>query len=117
MGMNVAHCEDMRSKRLELLLLVVILAAVVCILYVRPLMGESVDEVAVVKATRALPETSPSITSVAPIQDPERVTSPDAAIEVRTPVQSLAEREDAMLFECEALLGTPFDQAIVAPFD
>jgi hypothetical protein len=33
------------------------------------------------------------------------------------PAQTLEERGDAMLFEIDALQGTPFDQAIVAPFE
>jgi hypothetical protein len=37
--------------------------------------------------------------------------------EVQPVVQPLEERGDAMLFEIDALQGTPFDQAIVAPFD
>jgi hypothetical protein len=35
----------------------------------------------------------------------------------RKPVQSLEERGDAMLFESEALYGTPFTQAAVMPLD
>jgi hypothetical protein len=33
------------------------------------------------------------------------------------PVQPLEERGDAMLFEMDALRNTPFDEAIVKPFD
>ena len=37
--------------------------------------------------------------------------------EAPVPVQPLEERGDAMLFEVEALQNTPFDDAIVKPFD
>jgi hypothetical protein len=33
------------------------------------------------------------------------------------PVQTLEERGDAMLFEAQALLDTPFNQSITMPFD
>ena len=40
------------------------------------------------------------------------------AIEVPPqPVQPIEERGDAMLFEMDALQGTPFDDAITRPFD
>ncbi len=40
-----------------------------------------------------------------------------ATNEAPVPVQPLEERGDAMLFEIEALQNTPFDEAIVTPFD
>lgn len=40
----------------------------------------------------------------------------EAVEEPRQPAQPLEERGDAMLFESEALFGTPFDQAVVMPF-
>jgi hypothetical protein len=54
----------------------------------------------------ALPGREPagSITNQAP---------PDAPV----PVQPLEERGDAMLFEIDALQNTPFDEAVVQPFD
>jgi len=48
---------------------------------------------------------------------PRIIEAPVAIEEPKQPGQSLAERGDAMLFESEALHGTPFDQAIVMPFD
>ncbi len=59
----------------------------------------------------ASPEPSP------PIEKPSVVAAPVAIEEPKQPVQSLEERGDAMLFESEVLMGTPFDQAIVMPFD
>ena len=38
-------------------------------------------------------------------------------VEVKEPVQPLEERGDAMLFEIDALGGTPFDHAATMPFD
>jgi hypothetical protein len=40
-----------------------------------------------------------------------------ATAEASGPVQPLEERGDAMLFEIDALQNTPFDEAIVTPFD
>lgn len=40
-----------------------------------------------------------------------------APVEANEPVQPLEERGDAMLFEIDALQNTPFDEAIVQPFD
>jgi hypothetical protein len=40
-----------------------------------------------------------------------------APLEADVPVQPLEDRGDAMLFEADALGNTPFDEAIVMPFD
>jgi hypothetical protein len=48
---------------------------------------------------------------------PRLIDAPAAVEEPKQPVQSLEERGDAMLFEMEALEGTPFDQAVVMPFE
>jgi hypothetical protein len=48
---------------------------------------------------------------------PRLIDAPVAVEEPKQPVQSLEERGDAMLFEMEALQGTPFDQAVVMPFE
>lgn len=37
--------------------------------------------------------------------------------EFHTPVEPVEGRGDAMLFEIDALQGTPFDQEIISPFD
>jgi hypothetical protein len=44
----------------------------------------------------------------------QAVPEPAAA---QHPVQMIEQRGDAMLFEAQALLDTPFDQAIVMPFE
>ncbi len=38
-------------------------------------------------------------------------------VAARAPVEPLEERGDALLFEIDALVGTPFDRAITMPFD
>jgi hypothetical protein len=53
-------------------------------------------------------------------QAADRMTEPatnEAPVEAQVPVHPLEERGDAMLFEIEALQNTPFDEAIVTPFD
>lgn len=57
--------------------------------------------------------------AVEPVEVPEdtRLDELGAESPVFTPVQTLEERGDAMLFEAQALLDTPFDQAITMPFD
>lgn len=59
---------------------------------------------------------------VAPVDDPVFVqvddpVSAEVKLPVKEPVQPLEERGDAMLFEIEALAITPFDEAIVFPFE
>lgn len=55
--------------------------------------------------------------------EPRAVTRIEAAAtntppeEGLAPVQPLEERGDAMLFEIEALQNTPFDEAVVKPYD
>ena len=53
-----------------------------------------------------------------PLPEAHRLSdAPVAVEEPKQPVQSLEERGDAMLFEMDALQGTPFDQAVVMPFE
>lgn len=47
----------------------------------------------------------------------EVVYVPEPVREAQQAVQSVEDRGDAMLFEMDALQGTPFDQAVVMPFD
>ena len=48
---------------------------------------------------------------------PRLIDAPVAIEEPKRPDQSLEERGDALLFEIDALQGTPFDQAVVIPFE
>ena len=48
---------------------------------------------------------------------PRLIDAPVASEEQKQPVQALEERGDALLFEIDALQGTPFDQAVVRPFE
>jgi hypothetical protein len=45
------------------------------------------------------------------------IEAPAAIQQPKQPVQPVEERGDAMLFEADALHATPFDQAVVMPFD
>lgn len=51
--------------------------------------------------------------------EPAEIAVVEEAVETPfvKPVQTLEERGDAMLFEAQALMDTPFDQAITLPFD
>ena len=51
------------------------------------------------------------------VEAPCVVEVPETIEEPKTPVQPIEERGDAMLFESEALFGTPFDRAVVIPFN
>lgn len=72
---------------------------------------------------RPSPETSSAPEAVAiPGERQEEVLTEEFStnngpVEAREPVQPLEERGDAILFEIEALQNTPFDEAIVVPFD
>lgn len=57
-------------------------------------------------------DVSPNVLAVEPVKS-NNVT----AVTEKKPVQSLEERDDAMLFEIDALQNTPFDQAVTMPFD
>jgi hypothetical protein len=61
-----------------------------------------------------------TVLPVAPYPSPEvprLIDAPVAVEEPKRPVQPLEERGDAMLFEIDALQGTPFDQAVMTPFE
>jgi hypothetical protein len=66
---------------------------------------------------------SPPPEPVAPLAEPvffQPLEVPATAappVAVKQPVQPLEERGDAMLFEAEALLGTPFGPSVTMPFD
>ena len=48
---------------------------------------------------------------------PAEIDSVEVVEESLSPVQTLEERGDALLFEIDALQAMPFDQAIVSPFE
>jgi hypothetical protein len=66
---------------------------------------------------QSLEATAPIVEPVVQPQEPRPVASPIATLEPQRPVQTLDERGDAMLFEATALSGTPFDKAVVMPFE
>ena len=68
---------------------------------------------------RSTPEAAPAAEPmVMPVEQQMVVPATnEARVDAKEPVQPLEERGDAMLFEIEALQNTPFDEAIVMPFD
>lgn len=74
-------------------------------------------QVSVVTAAYPLADTASTAEPLPPEEMPLLFEAPVAVEGPRMPVQSFKERGDAMLFESEALLGTPFSQAVVMPFE
>jgi hypothetical protein len=64
-----------------------------------------------------LPAPEPDLPEFFAHSVPTEMNAPSEAQESFQPVQTLEERGDAMLFEIDALQGTPFDQAVVMPFE
>ena len=68
---------------------------------------------------RSAPET-PSVPESVAIPGGQQAVVPatnQMPAETHEPIQPLEERGDAMLYEIDALRNTPFDEAIVQPFD
>ncbi len=109
----------MKVGRIVLLLLLVAVTALVVAARLRPTADASLDLVLVATTEVSLPleESVLSAEPSAPVAAPQLIEAPVAVAEPKQPVQPLKERGDAMLFESDALFGTPFDQAIVMPFD
>jgi len=111
----------MKAGRIILLLsLLASTAALVVGTGLQSSVGAPLDQalvVAVPEVVFPLEDSAVSAEPSPPEEMPPVVEAPVAVEEPKQPVQSLAERGDAMLFESEALMGTPFDQAIVMPFD
>ena len=62
----------------------------------------------------------PAALSLEPVKlrdTPVEVDAPVVVAIPKHPVEPVEERGDAMLFEIDALHGTPFDDAVVRPFD
>lgn len=83
---------------------------------VAPQLEFQILEVPVVQKTVREPVSKKSEESV---EEPAEISDTEEADQtpVFKPVQTLEERGDAMIFEGQALLDTPFDQAITMPFD
>jgi hypothetical protein len=64
--------------------------------------------------SRALPVPDPAPAPVVYSCKPSVAPEPEV---MKEPVQPIEERNDAMLFEIEALGAMPFDESIVFPFD
>jgi len=105
----------MDTVRIVLLLL---LAAVASVAYVvlRPPASQPAPDQRELASLEALPiamDDAPGST----LQSNELPTCREVSVCGKKPVQPLEERGDAMLFEIEALQNTPFDEAIVKPYD
>lgn len=103
---------SMKTERTRVLLLSVMLAELTLLLClnstaVQPVMERSLQpmDVTAVAAADPLPPVAVEQVEVAVVET------------VAAPVESVEERNDAMLMEAEALFGTPFDHAVVMPFD
>jgi len=106
----------MKASRILLLLLSIAATALVVAPRQRPSDQELVAPAA--EVFQPLEAPALSVEPSPPVEMPRMVEAPPVAVEEpKTPVQPLEERGDAMLFECEALFDSPFDQAIVMPFD
>ena len=69
-------------------------------------------------ASIGTPADRESVAAALPAESPPPGEGEITAIEEpKQPVQPVEKRGDAILFECEALCGTPFDQAVVMPLD
>ncbi len=82
-----------------------------------PLFSRTKPDVVVVEEFQPLEEPVLAAKPILQEEVPRLVKLPVAIEEPKQPVQSLEERGDAMLFESDALFGTPFDQATMMPFD
>lgn len=92
-----------------IVLILLIATAFVAVMIRRPVPEVASKNAAVISA-------SAPAESVVATQPPLLKTN-EAPVAVESPVQSIEDRGDAMLFEVEALGNTPFDQEIVTPFD
>lgn len=107
--MEIAPCLSMKAHCIALILVSLTLVALACMLVQQQAVETPLGQ--------ALEGSAMSAESLPPGEMPRLVEAPVAAESPREPVQSLEERGDAMLFEGEALVGTPFDQPVVMPFD
>lgn len=116
-GIEPAHCKPMIARRTQLLLLAALLLGLVHTVAFRSLKE--------VPARVCEPEDANLHSLQQRFPEPERLSvldipvaqpAPDP-VEEKTPVETVKERDDALVFEAEALFGTPFDQAVVMPFD
>jgi hypothetical protein len=115
--MDVAQYLPMKAHRTKLLLLSVSWVALACVTLMRSSVGTPLNRPLSVTDSRPLEQSVVPAEPFAPEELPPLVEAPVAAEEPKSPVQPLEERGDAMLFESEALLGTPFGQDVVMPFD
>ena len=110
----------MKASRITLFLVPVALVALFAATCLWSSADDPPDQVLVVERTERLKPLEGSAMSaepLSPVEMPRMAEAPVAVAEPKTPVQPLEERGDAMLFEINALVGTPFDESILRPFD
>ena len=111
--MDAASCSVMKAVRTALVVLLSMGVAYVLVDRLQ-LLPEAPSGAAVLQPMEvSLPAFEPSTATESPVE----LEAPEAVEEPKQPVQSLEERGDALLFEIDALQGTPFDQAVVMPFE
>lgn len=101
----------MKANRIILFLCLVIVAALVVMAEFR-----SSEEIPSDPPFAGV-ETAQHIVLSPPPEELRIVVAPVAIVESKRPAQTLEERGDAMLFEGAALESTPFDEAVVMPFE
>jgi len=101
----------MKAKHIVWFLLAAVLAVAAFIVYRPAGLEKSVDIHLAEESINRAP------VQIAATEEPEIVEALEVVEKPSQPVQTLEERGDAMLFEIDALQGTPFDQAVVLPFD
>lgn len=118
-GMKSATVNPVITRSTQLLLLFALLLGLIHTLTVRPSTGAPLTQVAAVEVARPLEAVPVLIEPLPPLEAPAVLEAP-VAVETKVPVQPIQpaeERGDSLVYESEALFGTPFDHAIVMPFD
>lgn len=100
-------------KTARIILYTLLIAALAALL----LYGYRTEETSSLEVSE--PVASPLETTAPPVEAlrPAEGGTSEEQEAIQEPVQSLEERGDALLFESDALQGTPFDQAVVMPFE
>lgn len=116
--MDIASCLAMKATRIILVAVLAVGVAYVLVDRLNPSAEAPVEWVVVeVEIFQPMEVAPPVLEPLVEIEAPCVVEVPETIEEPKTPVQPIEERGDAMLFESEALFGTPFDRAVVIPFN
>ena len=113
--MDVAPSLVMKAIWTTLVVLCAVGLAYVLAGRLQPSMEAPAEDMAVV--LQPMEVSPPMPEPMVEVEAPCLVEVPETIEEPKKPVQPIEERGDAMLFESEALFGTPFDRAVVIPFN